>query len=169
MCVFVCLGVCACVCVLLHVHTHYEDDFWFLLFCTITCHKEEIRVLVQNCTHKHTQTHMHAHTDKQFEIPLIYFSAGDKLFCDDKLIKSGVGSLFFASLGKNSYKTFQHFVIQVVWKYTRLLLLSLLNSDLRKWRSWRTLFSQSWVISGSTCCYWWFYKGRCTFTSHLLM
>ncbi len=69
--------------------------------------------------------------------------------------KAEVGSLFFVSSGKNFIITFQHVVIQVVWKNTRLLHLSLaLYSDFRKWRLWRTLFSQSQVISKGPFSYW---------------
>ncbi len=39
--------------------------------------------------------------------------------------KAEVGSLVFVSSGKNSTATFQQIVIQVVWKKTRLRLLSL--------------------------------------------
>ncbi len=46
------------------------------------------------------------------------------------VLKAGVGSLLLVLLGKNSIITFQHIEIQVVWKNTRLLHLSLvLYSD----------------------------------------
>ncbi len=51
-------------------------------------------------------------------------------------LKAGVGSLFLVSLGKNSIITFQHIVVQVVWKNARLLHLSLaLYSGLKKKKS----------------------------------
>ncbi len=66
---------------------------------------------------------------------------------------------FLVSSGKKPIISFQHIVIHVLWKNTRLLHLSLaLYSDLDG------IFSQSWVISERTCTYWLFYKGRCTYT-----
>ncbi len=39
----------------------------------------------------------------------------------EKKIEVGVGSLFLVLLSQNSMMTFQHLVIQVVWKNTGLL------------------------------------------------
>ncbi len=62
------------------------------------------------------------------------------------VIKAAIRSIFLMSLGKNSIKTFQDNVIQVVWKNTRYLHLSLsLYSGFRKWWQWQGLFSQSRV------------------------
>ncbi len=49
-----------------------------------------------------------------------------------------------ASSGKKSMITFQHIVIQLVRKNTRLLNLSLALDT----------FGQSWVISETACSYW---------------
>ncbi len=57
--------------------------------------------------------------------PQIWFTAYDDS-------KAEVGSLFLVSSGKNPMITFQYYVIQVVWKNSRCLHLSLaLYSDLR--------------------------------------
>ncbi len=73
----------------------------------------------------------------------------------DVRFKAGVDSLSLVSLSKNSLITFQHILLHLVWKNTRLLHLSLaLDSDFRKWRLWWALFSQPVVILESACSYW---------------
>ncbi len=60
---------------------------------------------------------------------------------------SKLGLAVYLSSGKNSIITFQHILIQLVWKNTRLLHLSLaLYSDFRGWRLWQGLFSRARVF-----------------------
>ncbi len=74
------------------------------------------------------------------------------------LLKAGVGRFLLRAIQQKFIVTFQHFVIQLVWKNTGLLHLSLaLCSDFRKWRPWRILFGQSQVISERACSYWLLY------------